>query len=68
MHTSESEETFIYELVSLTISILVFVEVRDSRTGYFIPARYGMGVWPDGKIVGEPSTSVGILILYKHMK
>ena len=28
------------------------VEVRDSRTGYFIPVRYGLGVWPDGKILG----------------
>ena len=25
------------------------IEVRDSRTGYLIPARYGLGVWPDGK-------------------
>ena len=33
------------------------IEVRDSRTGYLIPARYGMGVWPDGKIVGKPSSS-----------
>ena len=23
--------------------------------GYFIPARYGLGVWPDRKIVGAPS-------------
>ena len=29
-------------------------EVRDSRTGYLIPARYGLGVWADGKIVGTP--------------
>ena len=28
------------------------IEVRDSRTGYLIPARYGLGVWPDRKIVG----------------
>ena len=33
------------------------IEVRDSRTGYFIPARYGLGLWPDGKIVGAPSPS-----------
>ena len=33
------------------------IEVRDSRTGYLIPARYGMGVWPDGKIVGAPPPS-----------
>ena len=25
------------------------------QTGYFSPARYGMGVWPDGKIVGASS-------------
>ena len=30
------------------------IEVRDSRTGYFIPARYGRGLLPDGKIVGAP--------------
>ena len=34
------------------------IEVRDSQTGYFIPARYGMGVWSDGKIVdASPSSS-----------
>ena len=33
------------------------IEVRDSQTGVFIPARYGMGVWPDGKIVGASSSS-----------
>ena len=33
------------------------IEVRDSRTGYFIPVRYGIGVWPDGKIVGAPPSS-----------
>ena len=32
------------------------VEVRDSQTGYFIPARYGLGLWPDGKIVGASSS------------
>ena len=26
---------------------MMIIEVRDSRTGYFIPARYGLGVWPD---------------------
>ena len=25
--------------------------------GYFIPVRYGLGVWPDGKIVGTPPPS-----------
>ena len=44
-------------------SSIHMIEVRDSRTGYFIPARYGLGLWPDGKIVGAPpSASVGILI------
>ena len=37
--------------------MLVKIEVRDSRTGYFIPVRYGMGVCPDGKIVGAPPPS-----------
>jgi len=31
---------------------LQLVEVRDSRTGYFIPVCDGMGVWPHGEIVG----------------
>ena len=31
------------------------VEVRDSRKGYFIPVRSGIGVWPDGKILDAPS-------------
>ena len=30
--------------------------MRDSRTGYLIPARYGLGLWPDGKIVGATSS------------
>ena len=30
----------------------LYIEVRDCRTGSLIPARYGLGVWPDGKIVG----------------
>ena len=33
------------------------MEVRDSRTGYLIPVRYGMGVWPDGKIVAPPPSA-----------
>ena len=33
------------------------VEVRDSRTGYFIPVRYGLGLLPDGRVVGAPSPS-----------
>jgi hypothetical protein len=37
----------------------LFIEVRDSRTGYFIPVRYGIGVWPDGRVVAAswPSSS-----------
>ena len=31
--------------------------MRDSRTGYFIPARYGLGLWPDGKIVAPPPSA-----------
>ena len=33
-----------------------FIEVRDSRTGYFIPVRYGIGLWPDGRVVGTSSS------------
>ena len=37
---------------------LHIIEVRDSRTGYFIPVRHGIGVWPDGRVVGaSPSSS-----------
>ena len=43
-----------YQLTALLETV---IEVRDSRTGYFIPARYGLGLWPDGKIVGAPSPS-----------
>ena len=31
--------------------------MRDSRTGYLIPARNGMGLWPDRKIVGAPPSA-----------
>ena len=34
-----------------------YIEVRDSWTGYFIPVRYGMGVWPDGRVVGAPPSA-----------
>ena len=30
------------------------IEVRHCRTGYFIPVRYGPGVWPDGRVGGTP--------------
>ena len=33
------------------------IEVRDSRTGHLVPGRDGLGVWPDGKIVGMPPPS-----------
>ena len=32
------------------------IEVRDSRTGYLVPGRDGLGVWPDGKIVCTSSS------------
>ena len=38
----------------LTVIKAKFVEVRDSRMGYLVPVRYGIGVWPDTKIVGVP--------------
>ena len=28
------------------------IEVRDSRTGYLVLVRYGLGVWPDGRVLG----------------
>ena len=27
-----------------------YIEVKDSWMAYFIPARYGLGVWPDGEL------------------
>ena len=36
------------------------IEVTDSRTGYFIPVRYGIGVWPDGRVVVAAAV-VGVL-------
>ena len=42
---------------------IIFIEVRDSRTGYLVPGRDGPGVWPDGRVVGasppSPSASPG---------
>ena len=32
----------------------VHIEVRDSRTGYLVPGRDGLGVWADGRVVGTP--------------
>ena len=45
--------------INKVIASKSMVQVRDSRTGYFIPARYGMRVWPDGRVVGKPSASWG---------
>ena len=39
-------------VISHMMESCVFVEVRASGTGYFIPVRYGLGVLPDGIIVG----------------
>ena len=36
---------------------LVLVEVRDSWMEYSIPVRYGLGVWPDWRVVGTPPSS-----------
>ena len=33
----------------------LIIEVRDSQTRYFIPARYGTGLRPDGRVAGTPS-------------
>ena len=45
---------------------MTIVEVRDSRRGYFIPVRYGLGLLPDGRVVGaspSPSSEVQVDIL-----
>ena len=51
-------------------SAIVCVEVRDSRAGYFIPVRYGIGVWPDEKIVGawSPSQLSAVSLGYSGQK
>ena len=38
---------------------LKVIEVRDSRTGYFILARNGTGLGPDGRVVGTSPPSLG---------
>ena len=59
------------EHIFFEVQLCTEIEARDSRTGYFIPVRYRLGVWPDGRVVGtspspspspSPSASVGILI------
>ena len=40
---------------AVTMSCMDNIEVRDSRMGYFMPGRYGLGVWPDGTLVGASS-------------
>ena len=43
-------------LVQLSIYIYIYIEVRDSRMGYLVPGRDGPVVWPDGRVVGAPSS------------
>ena len=45
------------DLSSLLSAAAGFIEVRDSRTGYFIPVRYGLGLLPDGIVVGTSPPS-----------
>ena len=48
-------KTVIWDIPSY---FFIVIEVRDSRTGYFIPVRYGLGLLPDGIVVGaSPSPS-----------
>ena len=37
------------------VSELCRSEGFPNRTGYFVPVRYGLGVWPDWRVVGAPS-------------
>ena len=43
-----------------SMEIQTIIEVRDSRTGYLVPVRYGLGVWPDWRVVGAPSPSASV--------
>ena len=52
-----SECSYIMDTQSIDLRKKAYIEVRDSRTGYFIPVRYGLGVWPDKKIVGASPSS-----------
>ena len=45
------------EVVQKCLGAGDFVEVRDSRTEYFIPVRYGLGLLPDGIVVSTSSPS-----------
>ena len=32
---------------------MMHIEVRDSRTGYLVPGRDGLGAWPDEELLGS---------------
>ena len=48
-----------YHDTNMTLQNMIYyaVEVRDSWTGYLIPVRYWLGVWPDWRVVGAPSSA-----------
>ena len=39
-----------------------FVEVRDSRTGYLLPARDGPGALPDGQSCWDAAVVVAVAV------
>ena len=45
-----------HKLFEVAVSILV--EVRDSRTGYLLPARDGPGALPDGQSCWDAAVAV----------
>ena len=47
---------YVKSLICITLGRAI-VEVRDSRTGYFIPARYGIGLKPNWRILGASPSS-----------
>ena len=40
----------------LRCKLYCMVEVRDSRMGYSFPVRFGLGVWPDGRVASKSSS------------
>ena len=53
-YSSDAVEHFSEDFDRTTFPV---IEVNDSRMGYLIPARYGTGLGPDGRVVGTPPPS-----------
>ena len=54
-------------IIHLT-EILQFIEVRDSRTGYLLPARDGRGALPDGQSCWDAAVTAAVAVSQKMSK